>query len=140
MRHVVIADASLLFALFNKRDFHHESAVEYVSELASHLTTTLAAVTETAHLLSVYPPARVDFITWIIAGGVFVVDLELEDYSAILQVVGKYEDLPADFGDATLVAIANRLEIQEVATFDSDFRVYKYQRRRHFKTPLLDVN
>lgn len=140
MRNAAIADASLFYALYDRSDAYHDEAIEYLRQSGRQLYTTLAAVTEVAYMLGKTPPTRLSFLSWIHGGGAIVVDLNPTDFALSIEVLAKYADLRPDFADATLAAIANRLEIQEVATFDSDFRVYKYQRRRHFKTPLLDVN
>jgi len=37
-----------------------------------------------------------------------------------------------DFADGVLVAICERLDIPHIATFDSDFSIYRFKGRRHF--------
>ena len=51
-----------------------------------------------------------------------VVNLELEDYARAIELVEKYADLPLDLVDASVIAIAERLEQDTIATLD----------RRHF--------
>jgi predicted nucleic acid-binding protein len=51
-----------------------------------------------------------------------VVDLEPADYGRAEQLVIQYADMPLGAVDASVVAIAERLKIAEVATLD----------RRHF--------
>ena len=51
-----------------------------------------------------------------------VANLELEDYARAIELVEKYADLPLDLVDASVVAIAERLEQDTIATLD----------RRHF--------
>ncbi|HEU0304822.1 MAG TPA: hypothetical protein VFR32_09615 [Gaiellaceae bacterium] len=51
-----------------------------------------------------------------------VVNLDLEDYRRTQELLRTYEDLPLDFVDASVVAIAERLEEDTIATLD----------RRHF--------
>ena len=47
--------------------------------------------------------------------------------------MAKYVDLPMDFADATLVAVAERLGIRDVATLDDDFTVYRFRDRWAFR-------
>lgn len=54
-----------------------------------------------------------------------LVDLTPDDLARFIEVMQKYSDLPADFADATLVAIADRLGVVEVVSFDSDFDIYR---------------
>ena len=51
-----------------------------------------------------------------------VANLELEDYARAIELVEKYADLPLSLVDASVVAIAERLEQDTIATLD----------RRHF--------
>ena len=37
----------------------------------------------------------------------------------------KYEDTPIDLADASIVAVAESLSIQDVFTLDSNFRIYR---------------
>jgi hypothetical protein len=55
-----------------------------------------------------------------------VVPFEQEDLRRAIDIIDKYADLPADFADATLVAVAERLEIRDIVTFDSDFDIYLF--------------
>ena len=56
------------------------------------------------------------------AGDFTVVDLELVDYERAAELVSTYSDLPLGAVDASVVAIAERLGVDEIATLD----------RRHF--------
>lgn len=53
---------------------------------------------------------------------VLVVDLDEEDYRRVRALQSRYVDLPLDFVDAAVVAVAERLEQTRIATLD----------RRHF--------
>jgi predicted nucleic acid-binding protein len=37
----------------------------------------------------------------------------------------RYQDLPVDLGDATLLAVTTALGLDTVFAFDSDFRIYR---------------
>ncbi len=69
-------------------------------------------------------PTRIDRAAWraSIDGSSLVVDLDGEDYAACGHSVRAYADLALDFVDASVVAIAERLEEDTIATLD----------RRHF--------
>ena len=64
-----------------------------------------------------------------------------EDTSADLpEIVGlleKYRDLPADFADVSLVALANRLGVSRVASVDREFAIYRLSGKRHFENVFL---
>ena len=44
----------------------------------------------------------------------------------------KYADVPMDFADATLVALAEERDDTRILTLDSDFHVYRLHGRRRF--------
>nr|WP_245904918.1 PIN domain-containing protein [Gaiella occulta] len=58
----------------------------------------------------------------ILDGSVLVVNLDREDYERALYLMIQYSELPLDLVDASVIAIAERLEQDTIATLD----------RRHF--------
>jgi uncharacterized protein len=62
------------------------------------------------------------FLTALADGDFVPVDLVADDYRRAAELVMTYADLPSGTTDATVVALAERLGIAEVATLD----------RRHF--------
>jgi uncharacterized protein len=54
------------------------------------------------------------------------------DLPRIAVLLEKYRDLPADFADASLVALAERRNLSRVASVDSDFAVYRTLSGRAF--------
>jgi predicted nucleic acid-binding protein len=45
------------------------------------------------------------------------------DWERILALLKKYADLPADFADASLIGLCERINTRTVASVDSDFTV-----------------
>jgi predicted nucleic acid-binding protein len=48
-----------------------------------------------------------------------------EEIIRIQKLMAKYEDLPMDLADASLVAAAEVIGVRRVFTLDSDFRIYR---------------
>ena len=69
---------------------------------------------------------------WISRGAVEIYDIQNNDFKRLKDLTQKYRDLPMDFADGCLVAIAEQLGIQEIATIDSDFEVYRMNRNKKF--------
>lgn len=61
-----------------------------------------------------------------------VAELDARDVAAIRGLLKKYQDLPIDLADATLVHIGKREQIETVFTLDSDFGVYRLDRGKAF--------
>lgn len=47
------------------------------------------------------------------------------DWAHILDLMEKYNDLPMDLADATLVVLAERESLSDVLTMDRDFLIYR---------------
>jgi predicted nucleic acid-binding protein len=134
----VVLDSGPVVAFFDKDDSNHALARDYLKSNTAGLVSTLAVVTEAMYLLKFNRQNQQNFLSWIDKGTLRIIDLVGEDWPKIIELHKKYFDLPIDFADATLVAIADRLKLDTVITIDTDFRVYRYRGRRHFKLPLLD--
>lgn len=61
------------------------------------------------------------------------VSLLPQDFTRIAELNGQYADLPGDFGDLSLIAISERLDISAIATLDSDFDIYRRYRKQPFE-------
>ena len=59
------------------------------------------------------------------------------DLPRIIALLDKYSDMPADFADASLVAMAERLNLSRVASVDWDFSIYRLAGKRHFENIFL---
>ena len=58
----------------------------------------------------------------------------VEDHSALARIMSKYADLPCDYADASLVWLAEKTGVLQIATIDDgDFSVYRVRGRRRFK-------
>jgi predicted nucleic acid-binding protein len=133
----ILIDSGPLIALFDSSDKFHKKTVAFIKENSSSLITTIASITEALHLLDFNRNAQLDFIEWIIRGGVEIADISNSDFRRIKELTEKYRDLPMDFADSCLVYLAERLSIHTIATIDRDFSVYRIKGKRTFKTLLL---
>jgi predicted nucleic acid-binding protein len=75
--------------------------------------------------------AQCDFLGW--AGQALIIDQETsDDFPRIIEIINKYADLPADFADASLIALCDRLKTQTVASVDGDFTIYRNAAKQAF--------
>ena len=133
MQNIVI-DSGPLIALFDSKDRYHQQAIIFLQNLQGHLHTNIAVITEVVHLLGFSQQAQQDFLVWV-EQAVIIDQSTLEDWQSIVDLLRKYADLPADFADASLIVLCERLNTQYVASVDSDFTVY----RNHLKKPFNNV-
>ena len=129
----VLIDSGPLIALFDVSDRHHKTAVEFIKNADCRLITTIASVTEVLHLLDFNRNAQIDFLEWVRRGAVEIHNIENSDFGRIKELTTKYRDLPMDFADSCLVYLAEKLNINTIATIDRDFSIYRIQGRRKFK-------
>ena len=135
MRRILI-DSGPMIALFDNSDKHHKKCVAFIENNPHELLSSLASITEVLHLLDFSRHAQTDFLSWIIAGAVTIEDIGQDDLIRIKQLIQKYADLPMDFADACLVYLGEKYNIDEVATIDSDFDIYRLNKTRVFRTIL----
>jgi predicted nucleic acid-binding protein len=105
----------------------HKACVEMFTALHAarrELLVPATVVAEVGYLLAREAGARVEslFLRSLADGGFTPVDLSSGDYARMADLVTAYESLPLGTTDASVVAIAERLGLTDVATLD----------RRHF--------
>lgn len=130
-----IADAGPLAAWFRLNDPFHPTADRFFRGFDGALISTWAVVVEVTHLL--LPAAQLQFLAWVRKGGVELAPIAPADLAPIERLTARYRDQPMDFADATLVLLAERTGLGDIATFDrKQFDVYRFRGNRRF-TQLL---
>ncbi|PWQ92439.1 type II toxin-antitoxin system VapC family toxin [Leucothrix pacifica] len=133
----IVIDSGPLIALFNGNDRYHEQAVRFIQNLQGNLYTNIAVITEVVHMLDFSQQAQQDFLTWV-EQAVIIDQGTVEDWESIIQLLQKYADLPADFADASLIVLCQRLNTLDVASIDSDFTVYRNYLKKPFNNLFWD--
>ncbi|PCJ50489.1 MAG: pilus assembly protein [Gammaproteobacteria bacterium] len=128
----ILIDSGPIIALFNKDDKYHLASVAFIKKNKHELVTTLATITEVTHLLDFSRVAQSNFLEWLRLGAVNIVNITIHDIERIKSLMDKYSDLPMDFADACLVYLGEKLDIDEVATIDRDFDIYRKSNKRPF--------
>jgi predicted nucleic acid-binding protein len=126
----IAVDAGPLVALFKGGDNLHSDAVAFMESVKDPLITNVAVISEVVALLSAR--FQVDFLAW--AQKALQIDAQIvDDLPRIVEIMRKYADLPADFADASLVAMCERRSIVSVATLDRHFDVYRTLDRKRLR-------
>ena len=128
----VIIDSGPLIALFDKDDGYHQRALKFIKKFEGELITNYAVITEVTHLLDFSVRAQIDFLCWILSGGLTPVEILNDDLNRIVELTRKYSDLPMDFADASLVVLSERMNIEEIASIDKEFGIYRTQDKQRF--------
>ena len=137
MRSIVV-DSGPLIALFDGSDQYHATAVRFVECNRLPLITNLPVMTEVVYVLDFSGEAQRDFLFW--AQQALSIDTgTVDDLPRIRAILEKYADLPADFADASLVALCARIKVWDVASVDSDFTIYRGRNKQRFNNRLFEV-
>ncbi len=129
---VILVDTGLIAAYYSADDQYHAEARAFFERCTSKMLTTVACVTESMFLLAADWRVQNEFLM-AVSIGIFECEyLTASDFSRIAELNAKYADLPGDFADLALIAISERLDIEAIATLDSDFNVYRRYRKKPF--------
>lgn len=123
MRSTLVADTSVVYGALDPSDPDHAAC-------ASALSSGAAVVLPAPVIVEVdwlarsrgRPGAMTALLRSVLDGSLLIANLDIEDYARATQLVEQYDDLPLDFVDASVVAVAERLEQDTIATLG----------RRHF--------
>jgi uncharacterized protein len=128
---VILADSGVFVALYNADDDFHERCVKLWDDPHTHFLVSPLVVAEVCYLLARNhgATAEASFLESFAAGDLVIAKLDERDLNRMAQLVRMYSD-PKKFGrsglggaDPSVIALAERLGITEVATVD----------RRHFR-------
>jgi predicted nucleic acid-binding protein len=118
----------VLYAAADTDDEHHEACVALLEERVGELIVPLPVVVEVCYLVQTRlgAPAEGRFLASLARGDAAVDNLTPSDLDRILELVNAYLDLPLGMVDASVVAVAERLRLEVIATLDRrDFLVVR---------------
>ncbi|MCA1949976.1 MAG: PIN domain-containing protein [Treponema sp.] len=134
----ILIDAGPLIALFDKDDRYHKKINEYLKKNRLKLVSTIAVITEVLHMLDFSVAAQIDFLEWISQEGIIIHNIQQKEITRIIELSKKYQDVPMDFADATLVVAAEQTGLREIITIDSDFNIYRLFRKEKIENVFID--
>ncbi|MDA8172061.1 MAG: PIN domain-containing protein [Nitrospiraceae bacterium] len=132
MRNVLL-DTGVLVALLDKSERNHESCVVFFKDFRGNILTTEPVLTEALYLLSHSTKAQRVCIEFILKGGTSLIPQSAESLARAAALMGKYKDIPMDFADATLVALAEEMNVPDILTLDKrGFNAYRIRGKTPF--------
>lgn len=141
-RNSIIADSGFWIALHNRKDKFHAEALAALDQYDAYLfLTTWPVLAEASHLLHgrVGFAAQMLFLHNVEQGGAEVFHLtETWHLRRIRELMYKYQSLPMDLADASLVILAEALGHGRILSTDQrDFNAYRWKNREPFSNLLL---
>jgi predicted nucleic acid-binding protein len=130
---VTLTDAGPLIALIDAGEPDHDRCRHTLQQLEIPLITTWPAFTEAIYLLGQAAGWQAQSALWKMVQRDTLVLAELDQQLALRSaaLMERYRDHPMDLADATLVALAEALDLRTMFTLDEHFRSYRLRTRRH---------
>ncbi|MBI1258739.1 MAG: PIN domain-containing protein [Chloroflexi bacterium] len=130
-----IADTGFVVALGSRIDVKHRvCAAVYEHEDTIYLPQTVLA--EVGYMLGneLGNRAFARFLRRLPETKYRILALEMEDFLRTAELLEQYADTRVDFVDATIAAVAERLNIQRILTLDQrDFHIIRPKHRDYFE-------
>jgi len=128
MSHLLI-DTGPLVALIDRRDRHHVWTREFFETVKPPVSTCEPVLTEACFLLRAI--GADDAVLELMEKGILTVPFRvLPELKWIRMLMRKFADAPMSLADACLVRMTELNERSVIVTFDSDFSVYRRNRRQ----------
>ena len=141
---MIIVDTGFWLALFNDKDQYHQSAQETLAQYPYEpLITTWCVLTETSHLLlqrssntyqGVQKQIKLMSIFQKYPQKFQLFNLQETYFERIILLIEKYQNLPMDLADASLVILAEELGEGRILSIDyRDFNTYRWKNKKPFQ-------
>lgn len=126
-----LVDTGFLFALANVSDIHHDRALEVARTLSDAIILPVTVLPEICYLLDnrLGHDAMRQFLVRLQTGPMLIEPVSKADPPRVSEILDQYADARIDFVDATIVALAERLNVTRILTTDQ--RHFRLFRPRH---------
>jgi len=125
---VLIVDTAPLVAAADAADPMHQRCLALLQTHPGPLITTALVIAEAGWLIrrQLDIAAEAVFYTAIVQGQLSIEPLTVKDWARVTELLGTYSDINLDAADASIIAIAERLNQAVIATLDErDFRIVR---------------
>ena len=130
MKRQVLLDTGPLVAMINRRDSLHAWTTEQLARLEPPFLTCEPVLSESCFLLR-RVPGGVRAVMELVIPRTIKVSFGLDEETVpVAELLARYGDVPMSLADACLVRMAELYDSSVVLTFDSDFKVYRKNRRQ----------
>ncbi len=124
---MLLIDTGIFIAVADRDEPHH-AACAHLLRTTPDLAVPAAVIPEAAWLIETRlgPGAEARFLELVTSSRFTIIDLIAIDYKRTIELIGTYTDLGLGFVDASIIAIAERRSVTQVATLNRrDFAVVR---------------
>ena len=126
----VLVDTGPLVALLNRNDRYHAWVRDVLNTVEPPILTCEAVVSECCFLLARIGGGQ-DAVLELLSKGVLRVDFRMSsEVDVVRTLMSKFSSVPMSLADACLVRMSELDPHCRVLTLDSDFRIYRRNRRQ----------
>jgi hypothetical protein len=130
----LLLDTGAFVALVDRSEKRHADCVAALDGWTGAIVTTEAVLTETLTLLGPQWRAQKICLEFLKRGAFQLVPTTHAVLERVSVLMEKYQDVPMDYADATLVALGEELETNLVFTLDQrGFSAYRLNGRKTFQ-------
>lgn len=127
-------DTGPLVALLNRSDRHHRWVRQVLDTVEPPVFTCEAVISEACFLLARIRDGQ-DTVLELLSKDILKVDFRLSaEIDSLRALMKKFRSVPMSFADACLVRMSELDPRSRILTLDSDFRVYRRNRRQAIPT------
>ncbi len=111
----------------NRRDRNHERMKALLDGRDDQFVVTPYVVAEVAYLVQKFagPAAEIQFMEAVRDGDFHQEELGGPDLDRVVELMRRFQDFPLGAADASIIAVAERLKIREIASIDGHFRAVR---------------
>ena len=125
----VIVDTGPLVAFLNKNDSYHEWAKTQFSIITPPFISCESVISEACFLLRHFSNGARNILE-LIERELIVLPIDLlTESKSIKRLLEKYNNVPMSLADACLVRLSEQISESVICTIDSDFKIYRKNKR-----------
>ena len=129
----LLLDTGAFVALVDRSEARHAGCVAALENWSAPVVTTEAVLTETLYLVGPSWEAQRICLEFLLRGAFLLIPSSRQSLQRVAALMKKYRDVPMDFADATLVALSEDLQTNQVFTLDRrGFSVYRLPGKKTF--------
>ena len=134
MKENVLLDTGPLVAFLNRRDKFHNWALAQWDQIKPPMLTCESVISEACFLLA-GTGTGIDSVMQMIQRKITIVSFHLDEHiRPVKKLLLKYRSVPISLADACLIRMSELHPDSRVFTLDSDFNLYRKDRRRIIPT------
>ena len=130
----LLLDTGAFVALLDRSETKHADCVAVLERWTGPILTTEAVLTEALYLVGPAWLPQKTCLEFFLRGAFLLVPSSIASLQRATTLMEKYQDLPMDYADATLVSLAEESETDHVFTLDrKGFSTYRLRGRKAFR-------